>query len=582
MADTVSLTIGGAKVQNTDFRSDIDYSLNGMEMWSSIMSKQTALDQTNNPRKFSIANPEQLENARISAAKGIFQRNSPKDSPDDPTPLINDKIASLPPGSRRRNELINLQFARNGLDLKHFSLDSVSPDLYKELQSLIHSSSYLSSIAEGKSSRDSAIALVGSNDVPFSKRFQEAAKPISSAIGSTADIPAAIKKSQFGTESSLPQAAIAQLDKITPNIANRHQVSKMSLALEKVKSIPSKICGSLRQLMAFLDKLLRIPFDILSDIYAGLMRLVDAISDLISWAVNKVVEWIMGLLGGLLDAIIPDFMTSGFFDQVAEFADAIGGLADMFGGFGAIGTIAHQISGIASAFGDPSLTKFQKIQALLSGIGNIIGAIGAMSYVPPGCINTFGIKMAKLANKFRYAGTLVGLLGQPSNIQFRIDIPLPKGLAKLVNAMRQPGGLLLAILPANISNAITRFMEMCCGAGYTGDGGFSGGGYFDDVLDHFYDKALSMFPVHNSIISPNFNKQSVPIGDYSRTASLGFADSSFVNGGVNFIHGLTNLGAGSTKEYKVIKTASAEQISKATSKQPTKVTSSKGDVITPW
>lgn len=543
-----------------------------LEDWRSLISKQTEGDQKNDPNKFSLGSPIDLEKARIKAELGIFEKNAPKQTVNEPDPMFSDLISSLPPESRRRTELLNLRYAFHGLEHKNFGLDSVSPDVYKEIQRLNkqNSSLYELSTSFSKSAAGGSAGFFASSedDTPVSKRWQAASVAVGSAVGSTANTDFSIKKSSFGADSSLPQAAINELDKFHSNVADKHQTEKTSSMLEKIKNMPSKICGSLRQLLAFADKILRIPFDILADAYQGLNRFLQALNELISAVITKIIEWVIGLIGGLLDTVFPDSMCAGFFGEIGQFAEGIAGICDLFGGFGAVGTIAHQLSGIGQAFTNPALNKFEKISILLRGIATSLDAIAAMTEVPPGCINTFAIRMQKRARKFKQAGVIVGLLGKPSNIRFAIDIPLPKGIAKLVAAMRTPGGLLMAILPAPISNAITRFMEMCCGAGYVGDGGYSGASYFGDTLDHFYEKAISMFPVHTSQFSPNFNKQSVPIGSYQRTGvSLGISDSKFVNSGVNFLHGLANFGAGSTKDYKVIKTPPAEKSQKVESYQ---------------
>jgi hypothetical protein len=553
-----------------------------MDEWKALNDKEVQADQKNSPSNFGISTTAEKEQARLTAEWGIFKKNSAPESIDNPDPLLSDIISSLDPASKRRTQLLNLRFANHGLEHKNFGLDSVSPDLYSEIQRLNKQSSFLfnTSTSFTKSVGESSGGFFNSSadDTPFKQRWQAASIAVGSAVGSSANTDFSVKKSQFGPDASLPQSTINELDKFHPNIADKHQSEKTTSLMQKVSNMPSKICGSLRQLLAFADKILRIPFDILADAYQGLNRLLQALNELIGAIIGKIIEWVIGLIGGLLDTLLPDSLVGGFFAEVGQFAEGIGGIADLFGGFGAVGTICHQLAGIGQAWTNPALNKFEKISILLKGVAVSMDAIAAMTEVPPGCINTFAIKMQKRAKKFRQWGTLAGILGKPSNIRFAIDIPLPAGIAKLVAAMRTPGGLLMAILPAPISNAITRFMEMCCGAGYVGDGGYSGASYFGDTLDHFYEKAISLFPVHTSQFSPNFNKESVPIGSYKRTGvSLGIADSKFVNSGVNFLHGLANFGSGSTKDYKIIKTPPAEKTLKAQSYE--KVMDLK---ITPW
>jgi len=175
-----------------------------------------------------------------------------------------------------------------------------------------------------------------------------------------------------------------------------------SLNLEGLSNLPSKMMGSIRSLATAADAILSVPFEIMSDVYNGLMEILESIADLIDGIVSTVMNLAFAIIKALLDAIIPVDELLEFFSAIGDLASGIGGIAGMVGGFGAVADMAGQVSGFASTATGFINNPLQSIPGLSQGIGQVTGAVGQVTsalrnpeqFLPP----EIGQQMQKIAS----------------------------------------------------------------------------------------------------------------------------------------------------------------------------------------
>jgi hypothetical protein len=206
-----------------------------------------------------------------------------------------------------------------------------------------------------------------------------------------------IAKNPLGAPQLLAQGATALLEKISPSLASELEGASKSINLENLANLPGQMMGSIRNLTMAADALLSVPFTIVSDIYNGLMDIMEEIANLIDSAVSAVFDLFFGP-GGLLDSIIPISEILSMLEAIGELASFVGGIAGLAGGFSMVTNITSQITGavsnISSALQNP-LQFIPGVDQVTGGIGQVTSALrNPEQFLPP----EIGQQMQKISS----------------------------------------------------------------------------------------------------------------------------------------------------------------------------------------
>jgi hypothetical protein len=509
--------------------------------------------------------------AWIEKEKKAAKTAKPAD-PGDPTPLATNKINSAPPGSSQRIAAENAHGTLNNTASNvGTGLDNLTRESYKDTKRLVKSSEKLSE--EVKQPLPEAKNIVGEEEGQAVSNLQShvpvitnAVKPVSDAIGSHADTSSSITKSPSGPDQPMPQAAAALVDTISPQISNEITGSVKSIKMDEMQHLPSKMMGSVRQLATAGDAMLAVPFEIASDVYNGLLELMDEMSNLIDGVMASLTNFAIGVAGGLVDSLFPPAVLEGILAPIMAIAGELGDLGQMLGGFSAVSSITNGIGGIAgslaSALGDPA-----KLAAALAGGANIAGIIGGMAGKSAGCaasqLSMGGIGGGGAGSALQGATSALG--GVVGGIP---DFPgiggglgnlgailaggggISDQIGKLTSNIRNPGQLISGILPPELSQAMG-MLDKIPGLGMVGNLGFSVGSAFDSLADNSFGKCMKQYGAHAGIVSPLFNKQHDTKGGYAQEASLDMFQSLPFGTGAQGNKGVTMLGPGATASQRM-------------------------------
>lgn len=376
-------------------------------------------------------------------------------------PVVLDKISSLPESSKERAfwEKVLASLNNSAGDVTN-TLGEMTFGSYRavlkirgiteSVQEKIQTAS--TSIAGGiRDIGGGAIESLGNVNLP--QEFYEATKPISSALGSTVNTATAIVKDPLGAPFILANSVTSIIDKISPSLADQLDSSFKSVNLDNLQHLPSKMMGSLRQLATAADALLSVPFEILSDMYNGLLEIMEAIADVIDGIASAVLQLIQKIIFQILDSVLPISEIMSFLDSINELASFVGGISQMVGGFAMVTDITNQITDYSSGFSSFLSNPLQV----------------AASYVP------------QLQQG-------LGVFGQ------------------VTGALRDPQGALQQFLPPEISQQLQNIGQLP-GLGFVGNKGYSVGGILDTLSDGVLTKALEQFPNQAPIVNPLFNQR---------------------------------------------------------------------------
>jgi hypothetical protein len=547
----------------------------------------------------SVASKEDWSKAWKALQVEQMKRNIQLEDSTDPTPLLIDKISSLPADSARRRSAENIKGTLDGTAANvGYGMDNLTRESYKEIKRIVKHSDMLQreichrdaipssnqilggisvglpsvkqilGAALGNTSPDLAQVLgleegqYTSNLQNWKPYFVNAVRPLSDALGSHSDIDHGIYRNSGGTSSFIPRSIASSLDKISSTIVDHTEGIFKSQQIQMIQNLPSKLAGSLRQLSTALDSILAVPFEIMSDMYNGLMSLVNQIADLIDAVLNKIISFIFSVLGGLVDSIFPISQLESLLEPILEIAGELSDIFDLFGGFPAMAKISSVLSIVSGGFASiltnlPFLYQLFKTKTITKTITNQYNCITeifdlSVTSVPPvpkslkvlsaigGVISTHGSLGAGIQNFGAGLGNLGSMIiGGVSN-----------KIGSLTLNIRNFTGLLADLLPGAIGRALHWLTGKLCNLGIVGDLGFSVGDVFDFLTDSSFSKAMGIYATHHSIVAPLFGKEAIPRGSYSQESALaGFYNSSYVIGAQGN-KGITMVGPGASIGYK--------------------------------
>lgn len=305
-----------------------------------------------------------------------------------------------------------------------------------------------------------------------SDSIKNALKPVSSALGSTLGTLTNVLRDPVGSISQIPQTVIDLIRNISPEFANDLEGFFTSEKIKGLSNLPGQILGSVRSLVTIADAVLTLPFIFLSDLYNGLLEVMEEIAKFVDEVVSSIISFFWDILFGE-DGLLPIQDVLEFLDALTEIAREIQGLTTAFLGPNVVAGYAFQIQSLATniesyirnpinalfAFAPTSIT--QPISQGLYYLRNPEALID--NVMPP--------ELKQLLNQ---VGTAIGV-GWSGNSGY--------GLQAVLNGLR--GGVISSILN-NYSQQFPMLGPLVGSIGPTGPGGVgTAGGSYPPSLNTF-------------------------------------------------------------------------------------------------
>jgi len=290
-----------------------------------------------------------------------------------------------------------------------------------------------------------AIGSVGNNFDQLltntARSINDAMKPVSKELGSTLGTLTGIARDPLGSLTQLPQALLSVVEKISPEFAADLERTFKSQKMRGLANLPNQILGSVRSLLTAADAILSLPLVLISDLYNGLMAIMQEISNLVDKAISSIMDFIFGP-GGLLDSILPIAEILAFLEAISELASEIQGISTIFLG-------ANPIAGFA-------------------------------------------------LNVQTYANQLNGALSNPANL---LAAYLPEQVSQGLYILRNPQQLVNSILPPELSQQFAKLSQIT-GFGFNGNMGFGFQSVLQGLQGGVVSSVLSNFANQYPILSP--------------------------------------------------------------------------------
>lgn len=513
-----------------------------------LVNKQTEKSKEGKHEE-TTASEEKWDKAWKDKELGKRVNNYQQPEPTSPAPLLADKIGSLPPGSPRRNHHENIKgVIENSTGNTGTGTDSLTREGYKEVKMLVKQSEMLQAgIASPMPTKDNLIGSenggkVVSNLQSWEPTLANAVKPVSDAIGSHADINSSINKNPMGPDQLLPQSTMAQVQSITPDMVKDVENSFKATQRSTLLQTPAKDFGSLRQLMTCSIPNLSFPFDLVSDVFNGLMQLIKQVSKLIDGIMTQIKTFVISALGGLLDGLFPTALLQKLIAFVTKLASQIASLFDLLAGFAALRKASNKIAADLPLGCTDNIFQSQRRSGSSSAKTNTFANLANKARQIAGTASALGSVVASLPSIGDALGNLGAMIGGF----------IPKDLGALTANIAHPNELLSGMFDEKI-NKLLKNLPWCCAVGCTGNGGFSIGNIFDGLTDSSFTKSMSNWAAHASIISPNFNKKCVEVGKFAQTNSLDMFQKLPFAKGAEGNKGVAMYGPGSTSKRKLFR-----------------------------
>jgi len=505
-----------------------------------------------------VATDEKWKAAWIEKQQYIKSQQIPKESHSDPSPLLMDKVSTLPPSSpeRRQSEIIQSSIDNTTSGVGH-GLDSLTRESYKENKRLVkHSDMLQEAIIEAPPKPDQLFGeeegKIVSNLQSYKPALANAVKPISDATGSHADVSHSVVKNSSGPDQFLSTSVASIVDRVSPSFTNEMNAAYKAIQVDSMHHMPSKMTGSIHHL----SHSSCLPFDLLSDVYNGLMSVINEISNLLDGVISSITNFAISAVGGLVNGLFPAGAFKSIIGPISKLASQIGSLFQTLGGFPALSSIKQLVGDIASDIAS-ILSDVAKLAALFAAGANIASIVGGKAGKSIGCaadqldiprLNSYSIANGNKATKS--IGGVIGISGL-GNLGLVLSGSYNKNFGSTIKNIRHPERLIEGLLPPEIAKSLQMLDQLCCVVGMVGNIGYSVGQTFANLRDHTFSVSMKAHAAHSSILSPLFNKECKPVGSYAQTDHIGsFQDSKYVSGAQG-AKGVTMLGPGATISQRV-------------------------------
>lgn len=271
------------------------------------------------------------------------------------------------------------------------------------------------------------------NNAEVSETF----KPFSTQVGQTLGSMTAVMRDPLGAVSNLPATMWHMVQNVCPEFAADLEAKGKKMDMEALSHLPAQVFGSVRSLLTTVDAIISLPSIIISDIYQGLQDIMSAISDAVDKITSAAVEYVMKQV---LD---------GVYEQVMEFLEALGELADCVQGVSTVFLGANPVAGFAF-------------------------------------------------NVSSYATQLGSFLQNPLNLLFAYA---PPQVSQTLYLVQNPQQLVNSILPKELSQQFSKISQMT-GFGFNGNMGYGFVSVLEGTKGGVLNSAITNFTAQYQILAP--------------------------------------------------------------------------------
>jgi hypothetical protein len=331
-------------------------------------------------------------------------------------------------------------------DLNFTDLDKYTQNLIRtlfavEMYVFVGITSTTDTIAGGISKTNVALTK---NIQSLKQSINKALTPVSSQTGQTGSNPVT---TPLGAPAAIGKSLAHIIDKVNPGFTDRLEASLKQLKISDLQHIGTNVLGGLRSLASTVDAVLSVPLSIASDVYNGLMDIMNELSSLLDSLVSGIIDLIFGPKG-LLDSLVP-------MSAINDFLNVLNGLSSVIG----------------------------SISGTFSGLTTVTGAV---------------------SNLNNYASTGIGLLTNPT---FLASSMLPPGSTQFVSGLRNPQQLVSNLVPPNINQQLGNVGNLP-GLGFVGNLGYGIGGTLESMQDGVVTGIVDRFSSQLGVIGAQLGKPS--------------------------------------------------------------------------
>ena len=158
-------------------------------------------------------------------------------------------------------------------------------------------------------------------------RINETFKPVSTEIGQTLGNISRFANNPLGTVALIPGSIKNVIERNNKDFAARLEASYKKYNIDDLAHVPSLIAGSVRNLIGDIDALVTLPVIIISDLYNGLIDIVNDLADAVQEIVANLVKQVFT---NFLDGLLLEALE--VLQEVSDLAGQIFGISTVFSG----------------------------------------------------------------------------------------------------------------------------------------------------------------------------------------------------------------------------------------------------------
>jgi hypothetical protein len=158
-------------------------------------------------------------------------------------------------------------------------------------------------------------------------RINETFKPVSTEIGQTLGNISRFANNPLGTVALIPGSIKNVIERNNKDFAARLEASYKKYNMDDLAHVPSLIAGSVRNLIGDIDALVTLPVIIISDLYNGLIDIINDLADAVQEIVANLVKQVFT---NFLDGLLLEALE--VLQEVSDLAGQIFGISTVFSG----------------------------------------------------------------------------------------------------------------------------------------------------------------------------------------------------------------------------------------------------------
>ena len=305
-------------------------------------------------------------------------------------------------------------------------------------------------------------------------------QPVSAFTGSTLGNLSNLLENPLGAPLALAGSLTNVVDRVNPDFMNRIDATFKQFKSSELAHLPGQIMGSIRSLATAADKLLAMPVNLLSDLYEGLMKIMQQISKLVDKVQTMIQSFFFGPQG-ILDQVLPMDLIKGIIDDVGQIGAIAGSISQMAGGFSAIQNITSQVTNFTSQGTAFLNNPMSLVESYVPQIGQINSVKGALASG-----NVSGVIQA---------------VGVGGSVGGQVDMAM--------SALRDPTQLLSKLVPSSLLSQMGQIGQIP-GLGAVGNLGFGLGPILNSLKPTAISQTLANFPQQIGILAPFLNMAGPP------------------------------------------------------------------------